>query len=81
MKQIYELLNIYIFSVPCVHVIILDGSITERTSQINVKQLSNIREMTTNQLLLLDIQLTIKMIMNSARFICLLRYLDLVLIF
>lgn len=56
-KQIYELSkNIFFFSAPCVHVIILDGSITERTSQINVKQLSNIQEMATYQLLLLNTQ-------------------------
>lgn len=57
-KQIYEVSKyIYIFfSAPCVHVIILDGSITERTSQINVKQLSNIKELATYQLLLLNTQ-------------------------
>lgn len=55
-KQIYELSKYIFFSAPCVHVIILDGSITERTSQINVKQLSNIKEMATYQLLLLNTQ-------------------------
>lgn len=56
LNKLMNFQNIYFFSAPCVHVIILDGSITERTSQINAKQLSNIKEMATYQLLLLNTQ-------------------------